>query len=111
MKKLIIFLLSILIIGLTFIIYGCSQAPKEKIGISQIETEPVGKEVSTGLIRWQVKEAEDLGIRLYSDAGGYLDSEEGKFAKITFSVENNSDDARVIYDLTVIDDKGRKHNI
>ena len=112
MKKLIFFVL-IVFVGIVFIaaLSGCekTEITEELIDISKIQPQVIGEEVRAGDIIWNITEVQDLGVRLESETGiDYLDAEEGKFIGIRFTVENVGSNSKYIYDLNVIDNKGRK---
>ncbi len=113
MRKII---LIFLIFFLTMLaLAGCrgSASPQEEaVDISEIEARDVGEEVVTDGIKWKVTEVENLGSQLLAPDNLYaLEAEEGKFINITFTVSNNSDEEKQIFDLRVIDDKGRTFTI
>lgn len=112
MKKFIIFI-SILAILAAFALTACQQPePATAVDISVVETIPVGQKAEAGDIVWEVVEVEDLGTGLSYDGGNtFLEPEEGKFIGVTFSVQNTGQEDRILYDLTVIDDKGRSYSI
>ncbi|MGM0365005.1 MAG: hypothetical protein ACQEP5_00545 [Actinomycetota bacterium] len=86
--------------------------PGSETDISDLDTLPVGQEITTGDIVWEIREVEDLGNQLtYEGITGSLEAEEGKFIAITFYIHNTGDDGKVIFDLTAIDDKGRSYSI
>ena len=78
--------------------------------ISAIETNPLGSEVKTGEITWKIKEVEDRGTSVVSTDFNF-EAVIGKIIIIEFTILNNSEDSRVLYDLNIIDDRGRVFSI
>ena len=115
MKKFILFTSIIFVVAISAIIFsGCAntETTVELIDISKIQSQSIDEEVITGDIVWNITEISDLGTRLESDTGiDYLEAEEGKFIGIRFTVENVGSESKFIYDLNVVDSKGRKFPI
>ena len=106
----IIFALAILVLAFS----GCAntETPEEFIDISKIQSQSTGEDVRAGDIVWNVVEVQDLGVRLESETSiDYLEAEEGKFIGIVFTAENTGIDSKYIFDLNVVDNKGRKFPI
>lgn len=70
-----------------------------------------GDTAQVGDIKWQLLDAQDLGTRIEDETGAALEPTRGKFIFISFSVENTSDEGRILYDMKVIDGKGRIYSI
>jgi hypothetical protein len=115
MKKFILFTSIIFAIAISSIIFsGCAntETTEELIDISKIQSQSIGEDISAGDIIWNITEVNDLGTRLESETGiDYLEAEEGKFIGIRFTVENVGSESKFIYDLNVVDSKGRKFPI
>lgn len=116
MKRKNILILIILIVPLVFIfsLFSCQISYDRSLGqVERSEVEIIydDKEVKAGDIRWELLEAEDLGPIIGDELGATLQPLEGKFIYISFLVENTGEDVRQIFDLKVIDDKGRIYSI
>jgi hypothetical protein len=113
MRKVIIIILAFLLV--LFSLASCrseAQTREETVDITEVEAFDVGEEVSASAIKWKVAEVEDLGNHLISPDSLYaVEAEEGKFINISFMIWNNADEEKQIFDLRVIDDKGRAFNI
>ncbi len=121
MKKYSI-IFAIAVLGLLFTALGCRSLPAvqdtpaarpiEGIDISEIDTVPVGQEVTTGNIVWNITEVEDLGDQLtYQGFPGFLEAVEGKFIRVAFFIQNTGTEPKVFFDLRAIDDRGRVYSI
>jgi len=62
-------------------------------------------------VTWEILEAEDRGALLKNQYGGELETIEGRFIYLAFTIENNSDVEKALYDLRIVDDKGRVYTI
>lgn len=115
MKKFIIFTSIIFAAVILAIVFsGCAntETTEELIDISKIQSQSIDEAVRTGDIIWNITEVRDLGIRLDLETGiDYLEAEEGKFIGIRFTVENVGSESKFIYDLNVVDSRGRKFPI
>jgi hypothetical protein len=113
MKKTIVLMATIVVI--IFMVFSASACnatisqgnlfDRSKITIQQV------KQVKTGDINWNLLKAEDMGQQIVNDAGTVYPATVGKFVYISFSVENVGAETRTLYDLRVIDNKGRIYNI
>jgi len=113
MKKIFV-LMAIIILAFSLIVSAsaCNNTishgnlfDRSKITVQQV------KQVKTGDIDWNLLSVEDLGTQISSDLGAVYPATTGKFIFISFSVENVGTDSRTLYDLRVIDDKGRIYSI
>jgi hypothetical protein len=84
--------------------------PEATTDISEIEPVSVDQEIDTGGIVWKVTGVEETG-ELVADNDYLLEAVRGKFVLIDFQVMNKTDEARILYDLSLIDDKGRVFNV
>jgi hypothetical protein len=84
--------------------------PVDSRDISGIETKPLGIEVETGEITWNIKEAQDRGSSVVATDFTF-EAVVGKIIILEFTVINNSEDSRILYDLNIIDDQGRVFSI
>jgi len=115
-------ILAILLIGGLLAIFGCGKVitesttpletaetvePIATTDISGVETDPIETDVFTGDVVWRVLDVSDEGESIVSADNYAFDAKRGKFIIIEFSVLNNSEDTKILYDLNVIDNKGR----
>ncbi len=84
--------------------------PVDSRDISGIETNPLGVEVETGEITWNIKEAQDRGSNVVATDFTF-EATIGKVVIIEFTIQNNSEDFRILYDLNILDDQGRVFSI
>ena len=75
--------------------------------LSGVKTAEIGSEVTAGDIVWKVLNVEDQGSGIVSVDNYTLDAVHGKFIILEFMIKNNSGEGRILYDLNVIDNKGR----
>ena len=81
--------------------------PVAMTDISGIKTEPVETKVSAGNITWEIQNVDDQGTTIVSTENLSYRAVRGKFIIIDFKLFNNSDENKILYDLNVIDNKGR----
>jgi len=67
-------------------------------------------EVTVGNIHWKLLDVEEIGPQIVGEYGT-LQSVEGRFIYIEFMLENAGQDILQLYDLKVIDSKGRIYSI
>ena len=84
--------------------------PEATTDISEVKPVSIDQEVDTGGIVWKVIGVEETG-ELLTDSDYLLESVRGKFVLKDFMVINNTDEARILYVLSLIDDKGRVFNV
>lgn len=77
---------------------------------SEIEVQQ-GETAEVGDIKWELIDVENLGTQIEDESGAILKPTRGKFIFVSFTVENNSDEGRVLYDMKVIDGDGRIYSI
>jgi hypothetical protein len=114
----IIVLLTILAICAVFVtgaLAGTQRAPDEytveRIQRSAVTPVPKSEKVTTGKVTWKILFVEEVGPILEQSYTGSTLETKGKFITIRFKVVNHSDDLKFIYDLRLIDDKGRTYPI
>lgn len=122
LRKSLLFAL-VLCVLIPFALLGCSEQKKEidlveqevqpdtTIDISGIDPLPTDQEVTVGDITWKVLEVEELGETIKSPSGTLIDAVRGKFVSMRFMVQNDGEEPVTIYDLSVIDSRGRVFNI
>jgi hypothetical protein len=123
-KKLFSFLAIISMSAILFISFGCAAdiSPDEFLETER-EVEPIGTfdvskidavskdtAVTTGEIVWQIKNAEDLGTNIVS-TDAVFEARVGKIIQLDFEIINNSEEERILYDLNLIDNRGRVFSI
>jgi len=109
---------------LSVIAFGCSRpvpadvtevteevAPVDIVDVEGLDVKPMDQSLTVEDIVWQVISVEDLGTSVTTDTGSIIDAVRGKFISLEFMVENKGEDTAIIYDLKVIDDKGRVFSI
>jgi len=117
-------LLFVLATSIILSLLGCSAAVTDEsvlvqetvahiatTNISGIETQPLDSEVIAGDIAWKIISVVDQGTNLVSVDDFSYKAIIGKFITIKFQVKNNSDENRILYNLNVIDNKGRVYNL
>jgi len=113
-KTLSIIIIATISLALLFISAGCRyEATYTEEGIvdrSEIEVVS-GDTAKAGDISWELIDVEDLGTEIQDEAGAVLTPVRGKFVFVSFSVQNSSDEGRTLYDMKVIDSKGRVYSI
>jgi hypothetical protein len=120
LSKRLIIIVTVLVSAVLIMMIGCSGVVTETDGIIEetvepvamtdiagIETEPVGTEVSTGDITWKIKDIDDQGTTIVSTENLSYKAIRGKFIIIDFMIINSSEETRILYDLNVVDSKGR----
>jgi len=125
-KKIKIISLFVLMAGVLFLFPGCSNlaavsdeaflaeetvAPIATTDISQIKPVSMEEEVMTGEITWKILEVKDLGPSIVSSDNYTYKAILGKFIILKFMVKNNSSEARILYDLNVIDSNARVYSL
>ncbi|MCE5329503.1 DUF4352 domain-containing protein [bacterium] len=113
MKKIfVLMVIIILIISMGISVSACKNTISESslFDRSKVTIQNV-KQVKTGDINWNLLSVDDLGTQISNDAGAIYPATTGKFIFVSFSVENIGTDTRTLYDLKVIDDKGRIYSI
>ena len=125
-KKTNIFLSAIIVTLVFLSVIGCGQAitedtqsfatvetvePVATTDISGIKTEPVESEVIAGDIAWKVLNVNEQGPSIISSDNYAYEATRGKFVILEFMVKNNSEDSKILYDLNVIDSKGRVYTL
>ncbi len=113
-------LLGMIVLLAFFITSGC-RPPGEPVvpeeeplveDIEAVETHQVGQRVTVGDIVWEITEVEDLGTELiHEDVTVALEPRLGKFVEVAFFVQNVGEEAKTVFDLTLIDDQGRTYQI
>ncbi|MBN1298127.1 MAG: hypothetical protein JW997_00410 [Actinobacteria bacterium] len=121
-----IYLVNILIFCLVVaVIAGCQVISKEEDVYSEIETvEPVAttdisgiktvsleNETIVGDITWKIIDLNVIGPEIVGTDNYTFKAVRGKFVNIEFMIKNDSDDVRTLYDLKVIDSKGRVYSL
>ena len=117
-------LLFVFVITTILSLLGCSAAVTDEsvlvqetvayvatTNISEVETQPLDSEVITGDIAWKIISVVDQGPNLVSADDFSYKAIVGKFIAIKFQVKNNSEENRILYNLNVIDNKGRVYNL
>lgn len=116
MKKIIMGLIVLTVSAfLILILSGCQDNYSRDREIGSVDRSSLNivrkNEVTVGDIHWQLLKAELVGPIISNEFGASLESLEGRFIFIEFSVENVGEDIRQLLDLKVIDDKGRVYSI
>jgi len=126
LKKIIIIIFSIMLTGLiTAGLASCDAVSQEETIFSEIETveavattdisgimpEPLENEVIAGDITWKVFNVNVLGPEIVGFDNFSYTAVRGKFVNIEFMVNNNSEEIRTLFDLNVIDNKGRVYTV
>ncbi len=124
LKKFFSFLIVIMLSAALLLSFACTQEaltgdiieierevePIGSIDLSTIKTVSKDSPVATGEIVWQIHNAEDLGTSIVSSEF-IFEATIGKIIQLDFEIFNNADDSRMLYDLNIIDDKGRIFSI
>jgi hypothetical protein len=113
MKKIfvtVVIIITIVILAISASSCKASIAQGNTFDRSTITIQKV-KQVSTGTINWNLLDLKDLGTQIADTNGNIYPATNGKFIFINFSVENSGTDSRTLFDLRVIDDKGRIYDI
>jgi hypothetical protein len=84
---------------------------QERINRSAVSPEPMNEEVQTGLVTWKIVSVEEVGPILRQDRTGATLETRGKFVSIRFEVVNEGEEAKFIYDLRLVDDRGHTYTI
>lgn len=84
--------------------------PADTFELSGISTEPVNTDVRTGDIVWRVVDAQDRGTQVVATDFTF-EAVVGKIVILEFTVQSNAQEARILYDLNLIDDRGRVYPI
>jgi hypothetical protein len=84
---------------------------RERINRADISAVSKRGEVSTGEITWNILAVEEAGSVLTEINTGATLETKGKFITIRFEVENQGEDTEYIYDLRVVDSRGRTYPI
>jgi hypothetical protein len=80
------------------------------IDIEELDVQPLGEDVTTGDLVWNVLSAEDRGPGVVATDFIY-EAQVGKIIVIEFMVTSSAVNERVLFDLEIIDDQGRIYSI
>jgi hypothetical protein len=84
--------------------------PVGSIDLSSIEVVSKDLPVHAGEMVWEIISAQDLGTSIVSSE--YIfESTVGKIIQLDFTILNNSEESQILYDLHLIDNKGRVFSI
>lgn len=111
-KKIFLILILFTAVILSATLFACRDTYDREIGMidrSQLNIIRENEAIA-GDIRWQLLKAEDIGPSFEGEFGT-LESIQGKFIYIEFTVENSGQDTKQILDLKAIDSKGRIYSI
>jgi hypothetical protein len=121
-----VLLLVIITAGILILLIGCGSpvglteesllieetfSPVATTNISGIEAESMENEIVTGDITWKIVNVNDHGSNIVSTDNYTYSAVVGKFIILEFMIKNNSSDSRILYDLMVIDNKGRVYSL
>jgi hypothetical protein len=84
---------------------------QERINRSTVSPVPKAEEVTTGNVRWNVLNVEEIGPVLIQEYTGATLETKGKFVNIRFEVVNLGDRPKYIFNLRLVDDRGRTYPI
>ena len=109
----------ILLIGCSSLVSGDGESllieetfsPVAITNISEIKAEAMENEVITGEISWKIINVSDQGPNIVSTDNYTYSAVIGKFIILEFMIKNNSADSRILYDLMVIDNRGRVYSL
>lgn len=103
-------LVAMLVLSISACNYEPAFSEEGMLDRSEIEIQE-GNTAEVGDIKWELIDVENLGTQIEDESGAVLKPTRGKFIFVSFTVENNSDEGRVLYDMKVIDGKGRIYSI
>ncbi len=83
----------------------------EHINRSTITPVPRSEVVMAGNVKWNILNVEEVGPVLREDNTGATLETRGKFVNIRFEVVNLSEDKKYIFDLRMVDERGRTYPI
>jgi|GEM_PF-1504631 len=113
MKDRLIILLSLFtIVFATLSLCACGEKSARHLGMIERSGLDIIREdnVILGDIHWQLLKVEEVGPEIVGEFGT-LEAIQGRFIYIEFSLENSGQEIRQLFDLKVIDDKGRIYSI
>jgi len=84
---------------------------REHINRSEISPVPKSEKVVTGNVEWKILKVEEVGPVLEQEYTGATLETKGKFVNIRLEAVNHSEDLKYIYDLRLVDDRGRTYPI
>jgi len=83
----------------------------EHINRSAVSPVPKSEAVMAGNIEWNILDVEEVGPVLREDNTGATLETKGKFVNIRFEVVNHGEEQKYIFDLRMVDDRGRTYPI
>jgi hypothetical protein len=84
--------------------------PIGRMDLEGIEVISMDEPVEAGGIVWQILSVEDMGTAITS-ADLVYEARIGKIIVMDFNVLNNTEEPRILFDLNIIDDRGRVFSI
>jgi len=111
MKKIFPILILFTAVFLAGSLFACQNNDLELGTVDRSQLDIVrDDEVTVGDIYWKLLDAEEIGPQIVGEYGT-LQSVEGRFIYIEFMLENTGQDILQLYDLKVVDSKGRIYSI